>query len=226
MSDNYTIGGVTVSPQGGGWYELSHPKLENAERVQGKEKADAEAAELDKRLSQETGMMESQGDLDPNAALAAAERLQRERDQEELASLRASLQESQELLVARDRKIEQLETKTVVTGPGDVPTVPVTTYAPAKYEGVLDDNRKAELKKLGIETTDIVLEENADIPPTGLFVGHNGRGYMIVPGERVTVPNFLLGVLDDAIMSAPVVDSKTTKVVGYRNRSRYPYRKM
>lgn len=96
--------------------------------------------------------------------------------------------------------------------------------APRQYSGQMDPKAKKAFKAAGIDVKTIVLEENESIPPTGLFVGHNGRSYVIMPGEEVDVPDFLLGVLNDAVMSAPVVDAKTQKVLGYRNRSKYPYR--
>ena len=70
----------------------------------------------------------------------------------------------------------------------------------------------------------IVLEENDNIPPTGLFIGVNGKGYLLKPGEEALVPEGVLNVLKDAIISVPVVDPRTAQVVGYRNRMRYPYR--
>lgn len=72
----------------------------------------------------------------------------------------------------------------------------------------------------------IILEENDDIPPTGLYVGLNGRGYLIVPGEEVDVPAGVVDILDHAITSMPQMDSRTRQIVGYRDRMRYPYRRV
>lgn len=70
----------------------------------------------------------------------------------------------------------------------------------------------------------IVLEENDNIPPTGQFFGIQGRGYMLRPGEVAEVPLALVNVLNDAVMSTPVVDRTTQQVVGYRDKLRFPYR--
>lgn len=72
----------------------------------------------------------------------------------------------------------------------------------------------------------IWLEENDDIPPTGLPLGHNGTSYIICPGEEVSVPEFLIEVLDHAVMAMPVKDPQTQRVIGYRDRLRYPYRRL
>lgn len=76
------------------------------------------------------------------------------------------------------------------------------------------------------ERTWILLEDNDDIPPTGLFLGHNGNSFLLVPGEPVLVPNFLLEILDHAVLSVPVTDNRTKRVVGHRERMRFPYRRV
>lgn len=73
-------------------------------------------------------------------------------------------------------------------------------------------------------TTRIILEENDNIPPTGLFVGDNGRGYIIRPGEEVDVPPGVLEILSNAIMSVPTIDPQSLQVIGYRNKMMYPFR--
>lgn len=69
----------------------------------------------------------------------------------------------------------------------------------------------------------IILEENEHIPPTGLFVGHNGTGFLIRPGEEVDVPAEVVQILDDAVTSSAMTDGEG-QVVGYRHRTKYPYR--
>lgn len=76
------------------------------------------------------------------------------------------------------------------------------------------------------KTTRIVLEDSDEIPPTGLYVGHNGRGYLIRTGEPVDVPDHILEILDHAVMAQPQFDPQTRRVVGYRRRMRYPYRRV
>lgn len=72
----------------------------------------------------------------------------------------------------------------------------------------------------------IILEDNDEIPPTGLGIGHNGRSYMIRAGEPVNVPEFILEILDNAVMSAPIIDPTTRRVNGFRERLRFPYRRV
>lgn len=69
----------------------------------------------------------------------------------------------------------------------------------------------------------IVLEENDAIPPTGQFFGVNGTGYQIQPGKEVEIPEFLLGVIDNAVTTKPVLNDDG-QVVGYRDVPRFPYR--
>lgn len=225
MSESYEIDGVTITPQGGGFYELTHPGLPEPVKERGKENADNRARAIAAALSpgDDTATMDAQGDA--SLTVPSADREAETTKDEQIAKLQAQLAQSE----AEKEQLEKVQTRTVQATAGAAPLVSgskIPAGVPRQFKGVLDDKAKAEMKRLGIETTEIILEESDDIPPTGLFVGHNGRGYMISPGVPVTVPNFILGVLDDAVMASPVVDNTNKKVIGYRNRSRYPYRKL
>ena len=76
------------------------------------------------------------------------------------------------------------------------------------------------------DATWVILDDNDDIPPTGLFVGHNGHGFLIATGVPVRVPNYVLQILDDAVMDAPIINPSDKKVMGYRPRPRYTYRRV
>ena len=70
----------------------------------------------------------------------------------------------------------------------------------------------------------VVFEESEEIPPTGLFIQINGDPFVVVAGEEVEVPDFLLAHMDNAVKGVPVMDPSTQQVVGFRNRTRFPYR--
>ena len=74
----------------------------------------------------------------------------------------------------------------------------------------------------------IMLEEGAEneIPPTGQTVSLNGKAYIIRPGEEVMVPPGVVEILENAVMSTPIKDPQTMKVIGYRKRLRFPFRKL
>lgn len=74
--------------------------------------------------------------------------------------------------------------------------------------------------------TRIILEENDNIPPTGLYLGINGKGYLLRPGEEVNAPKGIIDILDHAIELTPIVDSVSRRPIGYKNKSRYPYRRV
>ena len=88
----------------------------------------------------------------------------------------------------------------------------------AAYDSELDTSPQPPTNK----RVRIVLEDNAEIPPTGQFFSVNGRAYILRPNEEAEVPVELLSALNDAVMEVPIVHND--QVTGYRKRMRFPYR--
>lgn len=195
---------VTVTSTGSGYYEITHSSLATPERVRGKEAAEARAAEIAAAAAPAEGAIPAQIDIEAAAALAEANA--------RIAELEA--------------QIAAAPVVTVEVEPGTEGAMAVPTSIPRAYTGVMDKDTKKAFSGLNMAIARIVLEENESIPPTGLFLAHNGRPYMISPGVEVDVPEFLLSVLDDAVLATAQVDAKTKRVIGWRSRSRFPYRRI
>ena len=84
--------------------------------------------------------------------------------------------------------------------------------------------RKSTPEAIARSTIRILLEESDDIPPSGLFLGHNGRTYMLKPGVEVDIPVFLKEILDHAVITVPQMDHTTKQIIGWRSRQKYAYR--
>jgi hypothetical protein len=98
------------------------------------------------------------------------------------------------------------------------------TTTPKKFRASTGAKKAAGARSGDQEGKWIVLDDNDDIPPTGLYIGHNGVGYILKSGEPVFAYDYLLEILDHAVMSAPEINPNTRQVVGYRDRLRYSYR--
>ena len=72
----------------------------------------------------------------------------------------------------------------------------------------------------------IMLEESDEIPPSGLYIGVNDKSYLLMPGVEVPVPQGVVDVLENAVMSTPRIDPQSKRVVGYKDRHRYPFRRV
>jgi hypothetical protein len=70
----------------------------------------------------------------------------------------------------------------------------------------------------------IILEENDDIPPVGQFFGLNGESYILRTGVMASVPQGIVDILDNAIVTVPHRDPNTLQVIGWKDKLRYPYR--
>lgn len=111
------------------------------------------------------------------------------------------------------RRVMMTDVQGNVPMPEDEPVEPAKTPKASKPPKTSDRVR-------------IILEENDDIPPTGLFVSVNGRPYLIRPGEPVDVPQSVVEVLENASYASPQKDTATNQVIGYRERMRFPFRRV
>lgn len=76
------------------------------------------------------------------------------------------------------------------------------------------------------KTVRIILDENDNIPPPGLFIGLNGRTFMVKPGHEVDVPIGVVEILDNAIEQRPVISPLTRQCTGWTKRRRYGYQRI
>lgn len=74
-----------------------------------------------------------------------------------------------------------------------------------------------------VATLRILLEDNADIPPTGQYIGVNGNGYLLKTGVWCDVPLPIIEVINHAVQMQPITNA-AKQVVGWREKMRYPYR--
>lgn len=105
-------------------------------------------------------------------------------------------------------------------------TEPNATPAPKEPETPKKKSRPSRAKTASsepeVKRVDIILQKNEDVPPSGLFIGHNGTGYLLKPGKKANVPEFILDVLDDAVVKIPTMDDNG-RVNGYEDSLRFPY---
>ena len=69
----------------------------------------------------------------------------------------------------------------------------------------------------------IILEEHESIPPTGQYVGVNGKGFQVMRGVEVTVPLSVVHVLENAVATRSITDDQG-RVVGQQNYHAAPFR--
>lgn len=98
---------------------------------------------------------------------------------------------------------------------------PAKAADPEQKTQISDSGRAP--KVAGKDRVWIILDDNDEIPPGGQFIGVNGVGYNLLPGVEAFVPKAVLEVLDHAIKSVPVTDPMTKRIVGWKNRKRFPY---
>jgi len=89
---------------------------------------------------------------------------------------------------------------------------------------MMPDTLRMPVKKEPEKMIKIILEENENIPPTGLALGLNGRTWHLKPGEAVDVPLPIVEILDNAIMSKPVKSQDGRGISHWRDQMRFPYR--
>lgn len=68
----------------------------------------------------------------------------------------------------------------------------------------------------------ITLHDSERIPPGGQFIGLNGVGYLLLPGVEANVPVELMNVLNDAVMTEPVLNDRL-QIDGFRQVPRLTF---
>jgi hypothetical protein len=96
--------------------------------------------------------------------------------------------------------------------------------SPAKQDGYAEQTLVLEEDKRPPGTIRIILEDNDDIPPNGLFIGLNGRGYILKTGVPADVPLAIKEILDNAVQLMPIMDPQDQTIIDYRPRLHYSYR--
>lgn len=123
----------------------------------------------------------------------------------------------------------------------DIPgTAPVTATPPETQSTGWDESKAAAPKQKGAPVKRggrqaaakqnglsgkralITLHDNDRIPPGGQFIGINGLSFMLLPGVEAEVPVELMNVLNDAVMTEPVLNERL-QVDGHRNVPRLTY---
>ena len=92
-----------------------------------------------------------------------------------------------------------------------------------------DVQPRAKVPPTGMDKVDrvkIILEENDNIPPNGQYFGINGRGYLLRAGEEALVPRGIVDILDNAVQTTTITNPSTGRIIGHRDRLRFPYRLM
>lgn len=74
----------------------------------------------------------------------------------------------------------------------------------------------------GVKRVWIILQKTDEVPPSGLHLGHNGTGYLLKAGKKAYVPEFLLDILDNAVVKKPIIGDNG-RVSGYEDSPRFPY---
>jgi len=96
--------------------------------------------------------------------------------------------------------------------------------APAETDQAEKPKQRRQRKPKGYIR--VQLEESDDIPPSGLFIGVDDSHYLLQPGMEVDVPQGVVDVLENAVISVPKIDPSTRRVIGYKDRLKYPFRKL
>lgn len=112
---------------------------------------------------------------------------------------------------------------------GTAPSTPSAAFDPSVATPVQSQKKRGRGRSeeqthagLSGKRVDITLHDSDRIPPGGQFIGVNGQHFLLMPGHRANVPVELLSVLDDAVMTEPVLNEKL-QVEGYRNVPRLTY---
>lgn len=103
-----------------------------------------------------------------------------------------------------------------------------TVKKKSEYEAMRDNRYTKDGGTKVAKMVKIVIEPSTEVAESGQVpIGHNGAQYLLRAGVEAEVPEFILDILDKAVLNKPVTDPVTKKYTGRLvPQKRFNYRRV